>query len=441
MNRITRTLLAAGLLALMADAANALNFQVNTVQDLPEVNPGDGFCQPEGAILGFCTLRAAIMEANASPGNHVITLPASNLQFILSRDGALSEDGALTGDLDIHGHITIRSNGGQRPTVSGGFIDRVFDVHPGATLIIENVDVGGGISTRGGAIRVRATSEAIGILAIENAWISLNIAEEGGAIHNGGAMILNRVELFNNALTDDELGVFARGAAIFNSGEAYINNSTLRTNGVIPGGGADLVPDPHVIFNVRNVVTEGPHRLVISNSTIYDNTNGIFSDGVATALKHVTMTNNGAEGLVLSPNMVPLEPHFAIEHSVIHGHGKDCNDFPIGDPVYDVNGNFNASSDTSCGFGGLDGFENITDPFADDPVHFDGATTVLMPHFDSVLIDPVGGDCAELPTDQRGMARPVDGNDDGLSICDIGAVEYDPFVDPNGVFSDSFENS
>jgi len=29
-------------------------------------------------------------------------------------------------------------------------------------------------------------------------------------------------------------------------------------------------------------------------------------------------------------------------------------------------------------------------------------------------------------TDQRGVARPVDGDEDGSAICDIGAYEYEP---------------
>ncbi|SRR6056297_162217 len=440
MNSIIRILVAAALCMPLVDSARAIEFHINAWVDRPEVNPGDGFCQPEGALPGFCTLRAAIMEANATPGDHTILLPASNVQFILTREGNEIEDLGLTGDLDVHGTITIRSNGDVRPRISGGFIDRVFDVHYGATLIIENVDVGGGLSTGGGAFNVRATSDQFGILSIQDSNISMNIANRGAAILNNGILVLNRTELFHNAITDDVLGPSANGAAISNYGEAYINNSTFRNNGVIPGGGIDLVPDAHVIDSEPNLVIENP-RLLISNSTFYDNTNGILADSMPTALTHVTMANNGPDGVVFIPGPMPIEPQFAIRHSVIHGHADDCNGLPIGDPLFDVAGNFNASSDSSCGFGIVDSFENVDNPFTADPVHFDGFTTMLMPHFDSVLIDPDGGDCAALPTDQRGFDRPADGNDDGLAVCDIGAVEYDPFVDPNDVFVDSFEGA
>jgi hypothetical protein len=29
------------------------------------------------------------------------------------------------------------------------------------------------------------------------------------------------------------------------------------------------------------------------------------------------------------------------------------------------------------------------------------------------------------PTDQRGVARPIDGDSDGTAVCDIGAVEFE----------------
>jgi hypothetical protein len=44
---------------------------------------------------------------------------------------------------------------------------------------------------------------------------------------------------------------------------------------------------------------------------------------------------------------------------------------------------------------------------------------------DSPVID--AGDNAACPAvDQRGVARPIDGDGDGVAVCDIGAVEYEP---------------
>jgi hypothetical protein len=35
-----------------------------------------------------------------------------------------------------------------------------------------------------------------------------------------------------------------------------------------------------------------------------------------------------------------------------------------------------------------------------------------------------------LTTDQRGAPRPLDGDDDGEAICDIGSYEFDPAENP-----------
>src|SRR5688572_8906943 len=56
-----------------APRVHAANFNVNTNADGVDANPGDGICL---TAQGACTLRAAIMQANASPGLDTITFPA-----------------------------------------------------------------------------------------------------------------------------------------------------------------------------------------------------------------------------------------------------------------------------------------------------------------------------------------------------------------------------
>src|SRR4051794_21116230 len=59
--------------ASLARPVAAAEFIVNSTDDLPDNNPGNGTCADMG---GACTLRAAIEETNALPGMDVITLPA-----------------------------------------------------------------------------------------------------------------------------------------------------------------------------------------------------------------------------------------------------------------------------------------------------------------------------------------------------------------------------
>ena len=51
--------------------AAAASFTVNSSGDAGDANAGNGVCATAG---NFCTLRAAIREANSLPGSDVITL-------------------------------------------------------------------------------------------------------------------------------------------------------------------------------------------------------------------------------------------------------------------------------------------------------------------------------------------------------------------------------
>ena len=58
---------------------------------------------------------------------------------------------------------------------------------------------------------------------------------------------------------------------------------------------------------------------------------------------------------------------------------------------------------------------------------YGGFTPVIPILQGSSAID--AGDPAYCPaTDQRGVARPIDGNGDGLALCDLGAFEFDSFL-------------
>src|SRR5688500_18566713 len=75
--------------------ASAATFHVNDTTDRLDTNPGDGVCVSSN---GTCTLRAAIQEANALPGAHIVRIPAGI--FRLTR-APLNQNDITSGDLDI----------------------------------------------------------------------------------------------------------------------------------------------------------------------------------------------------------------------------------------------------------------------------------------------------------------------------------------------------
>lgn len=243
-------------------AQAAVTFTVNNTTDEPDANPGDGICSstPSGA----CTLRAAVMEANALPGDDTIAVPAGT--FVLSRmecgppcNGSNDDTGAF-GDLDLLDSVTITGagTGNTVVTIGGGLLfDRLLDVAPtgsGVTATIRNLTLqrgspsGGG----GGAMRNAGTSTLqnvrieragtfwgggiynTGQLTVTDSIIADNTGfEGGGGILNSGAVTLTRVTLSGNRTTR----LIGDGGGLYSSGMATITDSVIRDNQTRNSGG------------------------------------------------------------------------------------------------------------------------------------------------------------------------------------------------------------
>ena len=92
-------------------------------------------------------------------------------------------------------------------------------------------------------------------------------------------------------------------------------------------------------------------------------------------------------------------------------------------------GGYNLSSDPSCGF--TDTSQSITDPKLDPLGSYGGPTQTHRLQRTSPALDAIpdanGSEpgCDGVATDQRGVDRPQDGNNDGTPSCDIGAFELE----------------
>lgn len=432
-------LLACTSLALPGSASAALFF-VNSTADVPEDSPGNGSCNPVFAIGDTCTLRAAIQEANALGGTHLIAVASGN--YLITRTGT-DEDAASTGDFDITADITLLNGTGDPPLVSAVGRDRVFDVHPGGSLTITNLHVHGGLANspgtvHGGGIRVADGAR----LVLQQAIVSTNIANIGGAIYSDGEVEIVDSELFNNALVADEVVVpsLVNGTAIRNRGQLSIERSTLRDNGVVPGG-EGLATARYVVASAQGFVADP--SVTITNSTFANNTNGVFSDGVPTTITHATITGHPGFGLRFLRHLDALgEVQLRVARSAIVDNAQDCNGLVGTDAEYDLRNRANASSNATCGFTGGSDMEDAGGSLFGPMDLYGGLTPVLLPRPGGPLVDAAGVLCLPFE-DQRGLARPIDGDLDFTANCDIGAVEYDPDNDPIpeiALFKDGFED-
>ena len=255
------------------------SFAVNSNADRVDARPGDGACD-DGT--GSCTLRAAIMEANALIGTRTIILPSGNYTLSIAGTG---EDNAEAGDLDITtGVLTISGAGARATIIDGGGLDRVLDVHPTVVVSISNVTITNGVlsdRSRGGAVR------NAGELTFTDSLIT------GNSTHGGGGAIYNsvgaRLTVASSSITNNS----SSQGTIFNNGSfAYIVNSTIAHNtasfnsaGIFNGAGSLMILENSTVSLNSASRTGGgisnSGRLVLNFSTVVYNTAGIAGGGIS----------------------------------------------------------------------------------------------------------------------------------------------------------------
>ena len=233
-------------------------FVVNTTSDLPDLTPGDGVCNAS-LFNDLCSLRAAIMESNASGGAD-IQLGAGN--FILTI-GGFAEDNAEEGDLDITADITITGAGEEITIIDGNDLDRIFEVFDNSpenefTAVISNLTITGGYLAYGqdGSGLMNWGTLYLNQVTLDN---NFNLGQGGGgAIWNNGSIFLDDVVVSNNISG-------GLGGGMSNNGHAEINSSVFHSNTGVAGAG---------IYN-----NSGTGELIINETDIVENYGAFLSGG------------------------------------------------------------------------------------------------------------------------------------------------------------------
>jgi CSLREA domain-containing protein len=141
----------------------------------------------DGACDAHCSLRDAVIAANATPGADAIVVPAGT--YVLG--GAGNEDHAASGDLDLRDSASITGAGAGATIIDGGNNDRLIDIVESAIvtisdLTLQNGRVAAGDTQGGGAILwYEPVSEKTLVLLIDGVAIIGNSAGDGdgGGIH------------------------------------------------------------------------------------------------------------------------------------------------------------------------------------------------------------------------------------------------------------------
>jgi len=236
-------------------------FTVDATRDTVDGQPGDGLCRDEE---GRCSLRAAVMEANALNAPAVIQLPAG--VYTLTLMGGDDRGG----DLDLKSNITLRGAGQDATILDGNNADRVLEVYGGKSATLEGLTVRGGRTDRGGGGIYNA-----GTLTLTNVTLSGNSAREnGGGIYNErSTLTLTNVTLSGNKANQ-------AGGGIWTNWTLRLAFSTLTGNSAASGGGLRIESGTTELRGVilsGNTANTGPecagrltsrgHNLIRSNAS------------------------------------------------------------------------------------------------------------------------------------------------------------------------------
>lgn len=388
------------------------NFTVNTQIDAPDANPGDFVCQralrvgesmEAAETEGLCSLRAAIMEANATEAEDRIVVPAGNYNLTLPT----AEGG---GRLDISNSVHIQGAGKDSTIISQAVTDRVFSITNGE-VTINHVTIEGGYAQSGGGVRVDAAT-------VEMA--DVDIRDNFGFTGGGGIYLTADAEMrIYRAAIHDNSATGAFGGGIWNQGVLWVYESTISNNQSNRAGGIRNSGN----MNLRNTTVSGNTATspqagvggisqiefaVLNNVTITDNTGvgnnaGSFrgggiqtSEGATTVMKNsIVAGNDGGSG------------------------PDDCVGSLSGDSKYNLIGDTTDCTIPSFVSTFLLDVDPLLGPLADNDGPTDThALDALSPARETAYGFPPPAINACESHDQRGVPRPQ-----GTEHCDMGALE------------------
>jgi hypothetical protein len=392
-------LVLAGLL--FAASAHAAVIEVEGVQDSLAGAPAINHCTLRKAIINANTNAATYPQcASGTPGVDTINfLLPGTVTFALA---GIMEEAALTGDLDVTEPVIINGHA-DGTIIDGADLDRIFDVHVGASLELNDITL--------------RNATALG-------W--------GGGIYADGASVtLNRVTITGNHVSGGD------------GGAVYANNSTLVVhNSTISGNTA-----AHIAGGI--IISGGTATAAITNSTVTGNSSGfsnlpggISQGGTSFTLRNTIVAGNGG---IDSPNLAGT--FTSLGYNIVGSYGTNPP------TIAPTTGDQLNVSDALVLLGPLGSNGGPTQThalnagsIALDKGHASGATTdqrgLTRPCDDGSIANAAGGDGGDVGAFEQQVVcvvgNPPDAVDDAATVAqdsgpnaiDVLANDSDPDSDP-----------
>ena len=445
---------------------NAISLRVTAPSiDRGDQDPGDGVCLTQLGQASFCTLRGAIQEANALPGEQVVVLPYFAGGYPLSLGGG-DQHIPIIDIVEIVGE----PQGSELPRVFGNWANtedrsRLFVIDsPTGPVAMRDLHLQGQdtlLVGEGGLIR--ATDTELSLFDV--------ILEDGGANFAGGALWSNRTIGMERVFVRGNRAPFGAGVALVTNDpneQLIIRESRIHDNsnppltpqstggGVLVDGGRLQLRRSSVDNNFSSfgagIALRNNAYAAIRNSTISTNSadvqgGGLWASSSDADLSFVTVALNAADrgnassgkggGIYASPSSV-----VTVANSIFSENEAQATGVPVGFPL-------GSTCFGPLSSGGYNTFAPNVD-FDDDCLAMPAATdnqslppslaalaplgTMEVPYHELTAqrqdIDFADPACQTLdgftiPNDQRNAPRPLDGDGDSNSACDKGAFESD----------------
>jgi CSLREA domain-containing protein len=379
-------------------------------------NFGGGILVESGSTLLLTNSR---VNSNDAAGGGGIYVSDSTLTLTNSRVNGNNSTGEGGGIYVSNSTLTLtnsRVDGNDANSAGGGMLVSSSTL----TLTDSRIDGNNGSYT-GGGIDVES-----GTMTLTNSRINDNTAGySGGGIDAGsGIMTLTNSRVYSNTVTGSGGGIsLSLGTMTIIGSQVSTNTSGFAGGGISSGGALTLVNS--TMSGNNAVATGGGINVVIGTTSLYN----------------VTITNNIADSNADDDGdgggvyITLTDGTLTATHSII---GGNVDNSPASNQHPDCSGlltsqGYNLIEDTTgCTIGG-DTTGNITGTSPNlGPLQNNGGQTLThallagSPAIDAGnpagCLDQAG---LSLTTDQRGFVRPVDGDGDTISVCDMGAYEYD----------------
>jgi hypothetical protein len=436
----------------MALPAHAATFNVDRVDDDATATTCDD------ASPNDCSLRGAILAANARPMSEASTVNVPAGTYVLSvlssctfrrHDNPSSFTDSQV-PLCVTRNVTVQGAGAGTTVIDGNRAHRVLTVSADATVELRGVTITHGLGDRSLGLNPNGGGiENDGTLTLSDSAVSESSPDPtaggagGGGIYNVGVLTLLRSTVSDNFAPANQLGggILNDQQAILTVSDSTISNNTIGFHG---GGicnleGVVTVTGSTLSGNTANSLGGGIANfggnfigtLTALNATISGNTSsaggGIYNHAFTDAhLNNVTVTSNtahGSGGGIMNNSGGLLTLH----NTVIAGNGAPAlpptNDCSAVTPL--VSQGYNLIQTTGgCAIGGdLTGNIIGQDPRLAILLNNGGFSKTHALRDTSPAIDagnpaaPGSGGFACAASDQRGILRPLG------TTCDIGAFE------------------